>query len=513
MTTMIGTSTPVSRMNAAADDRFDIVVIGAGPGGYVAAIRAAQHGLHAAVVERGALGGACTNRGCIPTKAMLHGADVAHAIATADALGFAVERRGFALETLVGYADGVVARLRGGIEGLLRGNGVTLIRGSATLPAKGVVEVDETWTEDAPGTSARRILSADDIIIATGASPRAAPFAAPDGERIWTSTDALRAQRLPASLTVIGSGAIGAEFASLYRDLGTEVTLLEAASAVMPAEDAEVSALVEQVFRSRGMHVFTGISIASVDPVGTSGDAAQGVRTRFADRDGGEHETVTDHVLVAVGVAPNSAGLGLEALGVRLERGFVVTDGLGFTGVAGIHAIGDVAGAPCLAHKASHDALVVVDHLVGERGGAHPVAPAFVPRGVYSRPQVASLGLTEVQARERGIDVEVGRFDLAGNGKAIAVGEAHGFAKVLFDRGSGELVGAHLVGPDATELIPALSVAHALEATDAALAEAIIPHPTVSEAAHEAVLDALGRVIHWPPRGGTRAATTAAARR
>lgn len=482
----MSTTAPARTPLQEAADRFDLVVVGGGPGGYVAAIRAAQHGLRVALVERDHLGGACTNRGCIPTKAMLHGADVAHEIEEASRLGFTVRREGFDLSRLVAYSDSVVQRLRGGIAGLVSGNGIELIAGTATIPGKGVVEV-------ALGEGGSRTLQAGDIILATGARPRPLPGIEPDGDRIWTSTEALRPAEQPASLLVIGSGAIGSEFASLYADLGTRVTLVEAAPRLAPAEEPESSAFLTRAFEARGIEIHAGARISSVQV------SADRVTTAFTDAGGAEHSVETDRVLLATGVQPNSEGLGLEALGVQLDRGVVVVDEHGATGVAGLYAIGDLVGAPCLAHKASHEAIVCVEHLAGDAHPAGPVAGAFMPRCVYSRPQLASIGYTEEQARGRGIDVEVGSFDLAGNGKAIARGEPQGFAKVIFDRSTGELVGAHLAGPEATELISSLSIAHSLEATDEALAHTVLPHPTVSEAMHEAVLDALGRVIHWPP--------------
>ena len=472
-------------------DQFDIIVVGAGPGGYVAAIRAAQHGLKVAVVERGDLGGVCSNWGCIPTKAMLHGADVAHEIATAGALGFSVGAVSFDISTLVDYSRQVVGQLTGGIRGLLDANGVEIVVGEATVPDKGRVAVT-TGNGDPQGPS--RVLHADHIILATGARPRSIPGVEPDGDRVWTSTDALRPEVLPASLLIIGSGAIGAEFASLYRDLGTEVTLLEALPGILPAEDADVSDFVAKQFRARGIDVQTSVSVKSV---GASADA---VTTVYTASDGTEHTAVTERVLVATGVTPNSAGLGLEDLGARLDRGFVVTDQWCRTGVAGLYAIGDLAGGPCLAHKASHEAVLCVDHIVGE-SGVKPLDRDFVPGCTYSRPQVASVGLTEKQARERvgAGGVRVGKFSLAGNGKALALGEPAGFVKTVFDATSGELLGAHLVGPDVTEMVQGFGIAHSLHATAEDLAEVIFPHPTVSEAMHESVLDALGRVIHWPP--------------
>jgi len=467
-------------------DRFDVIVVGAGPGGYVAAIRASQHGLRVAVVERGELGGVCSNVGCIPTKAMLHGADVAHEIATAGALGFSVGEVSFDISGLVDHSRQVVGQLTAGIRGLLDANGVEIVAGNATVPAKGVVAVSGA---DGAGT---RELHSDHIILATGARPRSIPGVEPDGDRVWTSTEALRPTSLPESLLIIGSGAIGAEFASLYRDLGTSVTLVEALPGILPAEDAEVSAFVAGQFRARGIDVQTSVSVTSVVP------DASGVTTTFTTSDGASRTVVTERVLVATGVAPNSEGLGLEALGARLNRGFVETDQWCRTGVAGLYAIGDLAGGPCLAHKASHEAVLCVDHIVGE-ARVSPLDRDFVPGCTYSRPQVASIGLTEAQARATGRELRVGKFNLAGNGKALALGSPEGFVKTVFDGATGELLGAHLVGPDVTEMVQGFGVAHSLHATAEDLAEVVFPHPTVSEAIHESVLDSLDRVIHWPP--------------
>jgi dihydrolipoamide dehydrogenase len=466
-------------------DTFDVVVIGGGPGGYVAAIRAAQHGLRVAVVERAELGGVCANWGCIPTKAMLHGADVAHAIEESAALGFAVGGVAFDMGSLVGFSRRVVAQLTGGIAGLLDANGVEVVRGSATVSGKGALRVRLA-------DGAVRDLRGSHIIVATGARPRSIPGVVPDGDRIWTSTDALRPAELPESLVVIGSGAIGVEFASLYRDLGSAVTLLEAAPSILPVEDADVSAFVERQFAGRGISVHTGVAVDAVE-------ARPGeVVVRFRTATGQEVTTVADRVLVATGVTANSAGLGLEELGVRFDRGFVVTDEWCRTAVAGIYAVGDVAGAPCLAHKASHEAVLCVDRIVGEPA-VHPLDRDYVPGCTYSRPQVASLGLTERQARETGRAQQVGVFDRQGNGKAHALNEPSGFVKTIFDGETGELLGAHLVGPEVTEMIQGFGIARGLEATAESLADIVFAHPTVSEAMHESVLAALGRALHWPP--------------
>lgn len=476
-------------------DTFDVLVIGGGPGGYVAAIRAAQHGLRVGLVERGRVGGVCLNRGCIPTKAMLHGADVLHQIASASSLGVSVEGVTVDVAGLESFATSVVDRLVGGVAALLAANGVEVVAGSARVVAKGEVQVTHEG-----GT---RTLRCAHLVLATGASPRSIPGVVPDGERIWTSSEALRPGSLPHSLLVIGSGAIGAEFASLYRDLGVEVTLLEAAPRILPVEDAEVSAFVEGQFRARGIDVATGVRITSV----VSG--TDSVRTGFTTASGQERDVESERVLVATGVSPNSAGLGLEELGVGLDpRGFVVTDRWCRTSVAGVYAIGDVAGAPCLAHKASEEGVVCIDHIVGEPG-VRPLERDWVPGCTYARPQVASIGLTEEEARARGLGVRIGRFDLSGNGKALAMGGDSGFVKTVFDASSGRLLGAHMVGPEVVEMVQGFGIAHRLDATAEDLAGVVFPHPSVSEAMHESVLDSLGRVIHWPPRERPRAGIAA----
>ncbi len=473
-------------MMSRPDDAFDVLVIGAGPGGYVAAIRAAQLGLRTAIVERSELGGVCLNWGCIPTKALLHGADTAHALADASRYGFEVpEGTTFDIARLVRFSRSVVSRLTGGVAALLGANGVTVITGSALLTGKGEVSVTD------PDGSVREV-GADHVIVATGARPRVLPGLEPDDERIWTSTDALMPEKLPDSLVIIGSGAIGIEFASLFNALGTSVTVLEALGSILPAEDAAVSAAVVRQLKARGIRCEAGVKVSSAQADDT------GVTTSFSTSDGRSETIRSEYLLVAAGVVPNSEGLGLAELGVDLERGFIVTDQWCRTSVAGLYAIGDVAGGPCLAHKASHEALICVDHLAGVTD-VRPLDRAFVPRCTYSRPQIASLGLTEQQARGLGRPLEIGVFDLAANGKALAQGEESGFVKTIFDAESGELLGAHMVGPEVTELIQGFSVAHGLEATAESMAEIIFPHPSVSEAMHESVLAALGRSIHAMP--------------
>ncbi|UOT05674.1 dihydrolipoyl dehydrogenase [Rhodococcus opacus] len=466
-------------------DKYDVLVIGSGPGGYVAAIRAAQHGLRTAVIERDRLGGICLNWGCIPTKALLHGADVAHTLANLRPLGFSTSGVEFDMAQLVEFSRGVSGRLSDGIGYLMKKNGIDVITGSASLTGKGVVGVRESADSASPLTEYR----ADHIILATGARPRSVPGVTPDGDRVWTYFDALVPQDLPKSLLVIGSGAIGVEFASLYHDLGSEVTLVELAPQIMPVEDAAVAGHVRRQFEKRGIEIHTGASVSEL----TVGADSVAVTVRSAD--GTLEQRVVERVLVAAGIQGNVEDLGLEDLGVEVDRGFVTTDQWCRTTAFGVYAIGDVAGAPCLAHKAGHEGVLCVDKLAGDPH-VTPLDKDYVPGCTYARPQVASLGLTEDQARATGRSLQIGQFDLQASGKALAIGEADGFVKTIFDADSGELLGAHMVGPDVTEQIQGFGIARSLEATGDDLAEVIFAHPTLSEAMHESVLAALGRPIN-----------------
>ena len=465
-------------------DKYDVLVIGTGPGGYVAAIRAAQLGLRTAVIERDRLGGICLNWGCIPTKALLHGADVAHTLANLRPLGFTATGVEFDMAQLVEFSRGVSGRLSDGIGYLMKKNGIDVITGTARLTGKGVVGV--TAGEDAASFTEYR---ADHIILATGARPRSVPEVTPDGDRVWTYFDALVPKDLPKSLLVIGSGAIGVEFASLYRDLGSEVTIVEVAPQIMPVEDTAVAAHVRRQFEKRGIKIHTGASVSAL----TVG--ADSVTVTVTSKDGTVEEIAVDRVLVAAGIQGNVEDLGLEDLGVEVNRGFVTTDQWCRTTAFGVYAIGDVAGGPCLAHKASHEGVLCVDKLAGAEH-VIPLDKDYVPGCTYARPQVASLGLTEDQARKTGRSLQIGQFDLQASGKALAIGEADGFVKTIFDADSGELLGAHMVGPDVTEQIQGFGIARSLEATGDDLAEVIFAHPTLSEAMHESVLAALGRPIN-----------------
>ncbi|MCG8707442.1 dihydrolipoyl dehydrogenase [Brenneria sp. 4F2] len=462
-------------------NNYDVLVIGGGPGGYVAAIRAAQLGLNTALVEKRHLGGVCLNWGCIPTKALLRGAELAHQLAHMDEFGFSADAVHFDIGKLVARSRSVSAALTAGIASLLKKNGVSVIAGTATLVGKGEVRVsaeDETC-----------VYRAAHVILATGARPRGLPGVTPDGERIWNYMNALIPQTVPSSLLIVGTGAIGIEFASLYNDLGCAVTLVELADRIMPLEDAEVSALVASQFTQRGIAILTQASLTAVE---TDADRAS-CRIRLAD---GEQQTVdVSQVLLAVGVQANYEDLGLEALGVEIAGGYIKTDPWCRTNVFGLYAIGDVAGAPCLAHKASHEAVICVEKLAGVDAVA-PLDKRAIPACTYSRPQVASFGLSEAAARAAGRSISIGRFDYRANGKALAMGKAMGFVKTIFDKDSGELLGAHMVGPEVTEQIQGFGIAHQLEATEESLSQVIFAHPTLSEAMHEAVLAASGKALH-----------------
>lgn len=460
---------------------FDLMVVGGGPGGYVAAIRAAQLGLKTALVEKQHLGGICLNWGCIPTKALLKGAEVAHTLAQAADFGFSIGEVSFDIKRLVKHSRGVSERLSGGIGYLMKKNGVTVIDGTARLVDKGQLTVEKNGKESS--------YTADHIILATGARPRPLPAVEPDGKLIWTYFEAMVPEALPKSLLIIGSGAIGVEFASLYNDLGVDVTLVEVLDSIMPAEDAEVSSFVQQQFEKRGITVKTGTKIERVE----KGDDF--VSCTLTDKSGNSEIIAIDRVILAAGIQGNVENIGLETVGVETDRGFIKVDTYSRTNVVGVYAIGDVSGPPCLAHKASHEGIICVEKLAGV-ADVHSLDKGRVPGCTYSRPQVASIGMTEAQAQSSGRTFKVGRFDMQGNGKALAIGESEGFVKTIFDANTGELLGAHMVGPEATEQIQGFGVAQVLEATEAELTHTVFAHPTLSEAMHEAVLDACGRAIH-----------------
>ncbi len=463
-----------------AGQSFDVVVIGAGPGGYVAAIRAAQLGQKVAIVERENLGGICLNWGCIPTKALLRSAEVFHLMHRAKEFGLKVEGASFDLDAVVARSRGVAKQLSGGIGHLMKKNKITVFMGTATLPKAGVVSVKtDKGTED---------LTAKAIILATGARARELPGLEADGDLVWTYRHALQPKRMPKKLLVIGSGAIGIEFASFFNTLGADVTVCEVMDRVLPVEDAEISAFAKKAFVKQGMKILEKTTVKKLDR-----KPGVGVTAHLEDAKG----TVTgefDTVISAVGIVGNVENLGLEALGVKIDRTHVVTDEFCRTGVPGLYAIGDIAGAPWLAHKASHEGVMVAELIAG--GHPHPIKPGSIAGCTYCHPQVASVGMTEAKAKEAGFEVKVGRFPFIGNGKAIAMGEAEGMVKTVFDAKTGELLGAHMVGAEVTEMIQGYVIGRSLETTEAELMETVFPHPTMSEMMHEAVLEAYGRALH-----------------
>ncbi|MGR3635381.1 MAG: dihydrolipoyl dehydrogenase [Shimia sp.] len=462
-----------------AASTYDVIVIGSGPGGYVAAIRAAQLGQKVAIVERENLGGICLNWGCIPTKALLRSAEVYHLMERAGEFGLSAGKIEYDLDKVVGRSRGVAKQLSGGVGFLMKKNKVTVVMGEASLPAKGKVSV-----KTADGTAE---LTAKNIIVATGARARELPGLEADGDLVWTYRHALQPPRMPKKLLVIGSGAIGIEFASFFNTLGAETTVVEVMDRVLPVEDAEISAFAKKQFVKQGMKIMEKAMVKKLD-------RAKGKVTAHIEV-GGKFETqVFDTVISAVGIVGNTENLGLEALGVKIDRTHVVTDAYCRTGVDGLYAIGDIAGAPWLAHKASHEGVMVAELIAG--GKPHPVKPESIAGCTYCHPQVASVGMSEAKAKEAGYDVKVGRFPFIGNGKAIALGEPEGMVKTVFDAKTGELLGAHMVGAEVTELIQGYVVGRQLETTEAELMETVFPHPTLSEMMHESVLDAYDRVIH-----------------
>ena len=462
-----------------ASHTFDVIVIGAGPGGYVAAIRASQLGLKVAIVEREHMGGICLNWGCIPTKAMLRSSEVFHLMQRAREFGLKADNIGYDLDAVVKRSRNVAKQLNSGVGHLMKKNKVTVVMGTASIPAPGKVSVIT-----AAGTE---VLSASNIILATGARARELPGLEADGKRVWTYKAALTPPHMPKKLLVIGSGAIGIEFASFYNTLGADTTVVEVMDRILPVEDAEISAFARKSFEKQGMTIIQKGMVKKLD-------RAADMVTAHIEVDGKTTAHEFDTVISAVGIVGNVEGLGLEALGVRIDRTHVVTDEFCRTGVAGLYAIGDVAGAPWLAHKASHEGVMVAELIAGHK--PHPIKPESIAGCTYCHPQVASVGLTEAKARERGHEVKVGRFPFIGNGKAIALGEPEGMIKTVFDARTGELLGAHMIGAEVTELIQGYVIGQKLETTEADLMETVFPHPTLSEMMHEAVLDAYGRVIH-----------------
>lgn len=467
-------------------DQYDVIVLGSGPGGYVAAIRCAQLGLRTAIVERENLGGICLNWGCIPTKALLRSAEVFNHMKHAKAYGLAADNIRADLDAVVARSRGVAKQLNQGVTHLMKKNKIAVHMGVGVLKSATSVEVT--------GDKGAETISAKHVIVATGARARDLPFAKADGKRVWTYRHAMTPKEMPSKLLVIGSGAIGIEFASFYNDMGVDVTVVEMMDRVVPVEDADVSAFLEKALTKQGMKIMTGAGVESL----AVSDA--GVKAKIKAKDGKVAETDFSHVIVAVGIVANTENIGLETVGVKTERGIIAIDGYGRTGVPGLWAIGDVTPGPWLAHKASHEGVIAAEAIAAELGNKdvhpHPMDRANIPGCTYCHPQIASVGLTEAKAKEAGYTVKAGTFPFIGNGKAIALGEPEGFVKTVFDAKTGELLGAHMIGAEVTEMIQGFVVGKTLETTEAELMHTVFPHPTISESMHESVLAAYGRAIH-----------------
>ena len=463
--------------------KFDLVVIGGGPGGYVAAIRAAQLGKKVALVEANHLGGICLNWGCIPTKALLRSSEVHHLLQHADEFGIKVGDVSFDFDKIIQRSRKVSKQLAGGIGHLLKKNKVTVFDGWGKLASKGQVSVEKDG-------KAVATLGAPHIILATGARARHLPGLEPDGKQVWSYREALLPPSMPKKLLVIGSGAIGIEFASFYRNLGADVTVVEVMDRVLPVEDEEISALAHKSFEKQGMKILAGAKVTKLDK-------AKDSVTAHIDKGGKLEKIKIDVVIAAVGIVPNVENIGLETTPkIKQDRGHIVTNGWLETGEKGVYAIGDVTGAPWLAHKASHEGVICVEKIFGEKD-VHPMKKENIPGCTYCTPQVASVGLTEKAAKEQGYKIKVGRFPFVGNGKAIALGEPEGLVKTIFDEKTGELLGAHMIGAEVTEMIQGYVLGKTLEATEAEFMHTIFPHPTLSEMMHESVLDAYGKAIHF----------------
>ncbi len=475
---------------------YDILIIGGGPGGYVTAIRSAQLGFKTALIEREHLGGICLNWGCIPTKALLRSAEIYHYATHAKDYGLTLNgSMGFDIADIVKRSRGVSSQLNGGVGFLLKKNKVDVIWGEATITKPGEVMVKASTKSvagppiDAPkGALATGPYTAKNIIVATGARPRALPGIEPDKKLIWTYFEAMVPQAMPKSLLVMGSGAIGIEFASFYRTMCADVTVVEVMPQILPVEDAEIAALARKRFEKQGIKILTGAKVTAV------AKGSDSVTATIIDEKGATQSITADRMISAVGVVGNIEGLGLEALGVKMDRGCIVTDGLGNTNIPGIFAIGDVAGPPMLAHKAEHEGVICIEGIKGLH--VHPMDKLKIPGCTYCHPQIASVGLTEAKAKDAGYELKVGRFPFMGNGKAIALGEPDGLVKTIFDAKTGKLLGAHMIGAEVTELIQGFVVAMGLETTEEELMHTVFPHPTLSEMMHESVLDAYGRAIH-----------------
>ncbi|MBI1272792.1 MAG: dihydrolipoyl dehydrogenase [Alphaproteobacteria bacterium] len=462
-------------------EQTDVLIIGGGPGGYVTAIRASQLGMKVTLVERAHLGGVCLNWGCIPTKALLRSSEIASLLRHAGDFGFTVKDFSFDIKKIVERSRKVAAQLSGGVKHLMKKNKVNVIDGHAKLMGKGKVGVTRDGAKVAEVT-------AKHIIIATGARARSLPGLEADGKLVWTYKEAMVPEAMPKSLLVVGSGAIGIEFASFYQSLGAQVTVVEVMDRILPVEDEEISKLARKAFEKQGMRIFTGATLKALEK-------GSHQVTASIEVGGKKEKLVFDRVIMAVGIDGNTEDLGLENTMVKIDRGHIVIDKWCATGEPGVYAIGDVAGPPWLAHKASHEGVICVEKIAGQKD-VHPLDTKNIPGCTYCSPQIASVGLTEAKAKEAGHQVKTGRFSFIGNGKAIAMGEAEGLIKTVFDAKTGELLGAHMIGPEVTEMIQGYTVARTLESTEKELMHTVFPHPTISEAMHEAVLDAYGRVIH-----------------
>ncbi len=466
---------------------YDVIVLGSGPGGYVAAIRASQLGLKTAIVERELLGGICLNWGCIPTKALLRSAEIKHFAEHAGDYGLKIAGKIEAdLDAVVKRSRGVASQLNKGVTHLMKKNKVTVHMGEGTLKSPTSIEVK--------GKDGTETISAKHIIVATGARARELPFAKADGERIWTYRHAMTPKEMPTKLLVMGSGAIGIEFASFYNDMGADVTVVEMLDRIVPVEDKDVSAFLEKALTKQGMTIMTGAGVEAIEA------GAKGVKAKIKGKDGKVAEHEFSHVISAVGIVPNTENIGLEAVGAKLDRGFIQIDDLGRTGVKGLWAIGDCTPGPWLAHKASHEGVTAAEAIAQELGNKdvhpHGLDRNNIPGCTYCHPQIASVGMTEEKAKEAGFEVKAGTFPFIGNGKAIALGEPEGFVKTVFDAKTGELLGAHMIGAEVTEMIQGYVVGKTLETTEAELMQTVFPHPTISESMHESVLAAYGRAIH-----------------
>jgi dihydrolipoamide dehydrogenase len=463
-------------------DEFDLIVVGGGPGGYVAAIRAAQLKMKVALVEGKHLGGICLNWGCIPTKALLRSSEINHLLHHMGEFGFSADNIKFDLPAIVKRSRGVAKQLSSGVAHLLKKNKVTVFDGFARLAGAGKISV--TGADGKPKAE----LAAKHIILATGARPRQVPGIEVDGRLVWSYFEAMVPEKMPKSLLVVGSGAIGIEFASFYQNMGAEVIVVEMLDRVLPVEDAEVSAFAAKAFEKQGMRLITSAVVKGIEK------GADSV-TVTVEAGGKAQKFTVERVISAVGIVGNVENLGLEGTKVKVERTHIVVDGFGRTGEPGVYAIGDVAGPPWLAHKASHEGIICVEAIAGLH--PHPMETGNIPGCTYCRPQVASVGMTEAKAKEAGHAVKVGKFPFIGNGKAIAMGEPEGFIKTVFDAKTGELLGAHMIGAEVTEMIQGYVIARTLETTEQELMHSVFPHPTISEAMHESVLDAYGQVIHF----------------